>query len=51
MPLRADNETSLVWTLVPVAGLFLELVVVWRCGDRSLALHRFLAAGGFVRQM
>jgi DNA-binding transcriptional LysR family regulator len=30
--------------LVPVAELFLELVVVWRRGDRSPALRRFLAA-------
>jgi hypothetical protein len=30
--------------LVPVAELFLDLVVVWRRGDRSLAVHRFLAA-------
>jgi DNA-binding transcriptional LysR family regulator len=30
--------------LVPVAGLFLELVAVWRRDDRSPALHRFLAA-------
>jgi hypothetical protein len=30
--------------LVPVAELFLDLVVVWRRGDRSPALHRFLAA-------
>jgi DNA-binding transcriptional LysR family regulator len=31
-------------TLVPVAGLFLELVMVWRRGDHSPALRRFLAA-------
>jgi DNA-binding transcriptional LysR family regulator len=31
-------------TLVPVAELFLELVVVWRRGDLSPALRRFLAA-------
>jgi len=31
-------------TLVPVAGLFLDLVVVWRRGDHSPALGRFLAA-------
>jgi DNA-binding transcriptional LysR family regulator len=30
--------------LVPVAELFLELVVVWRRGDHSPALRRFLAA-------
>jgi DNA-binding transcriptional LysR family regulator len=30
--------------LVPVAGLFLELVVVWRRDDHSPALRRFLAA-------
>jgi DNA-binding transcriptional LysR family regulator len=30
--------------LVPVAELFLELVVVWRGDDRSPALHRFLTA-------
>jgi DNA-binding transcriptional LysR family regulator len=30
--------------LVPVAELYLELVVVWRRGERSPALHRFLAA-------
>jgi DNA-binding transcriptional LysR family regulator len=29
--------------LVPVAGLFLELVVVWRRDDHSPALRRFLA--------
>jgi DNA-binding transcriptional LysR family regulator len=30
--------------LVPVAELYLELVVVWRRGDHSPALRRFLAA-------
>jgi DNA-binding transcriptional LysR family regulator len=33
-------------TLVPVAELFLELVVVWRRGDRAPALRHFLAAAG-----